>query len=85
MKKKPGTTGLAAFAKKTKTKSSQTKQTQERKRGKGSTVGITVRLARGDWERLHHLAVSEGQSLQALALKGFSMVLGEKGLPAMGD
>jgi hypothetical protein len=35
----------------------------ERKRGKKETVSLTVRVTRGQWERLHHLAIAEGVSL----------------------
>jgi len=52
-----------------------------RKRGEGETVALTVRIPRADWARLHQLAVSEGVSLQALALNGLSKVFAEHGLP----
>lgn len=51
-----------------------------RARAQGPTVALTVRLTRTQWERLHHLAVAEGTSLQALALRGLATVLGERGL-----
>lgn len=85
MKKKK--TGLAAFAQaksnpqgKPAQKESAT-QSPKKKRGQGALVALTVRLLRDDWERLHQLAVSEGATLQGLALRGFSAVLEEKGLP----
>jgi hypothetical protein len=56
-----------------------------RERGKKETVALTVRLPRSEWERLHHLAVSEGVSIQALAVRGLSLVFKEKGLPAIKD
>ncbi len=34
-----------------------------------------------EWQRLHHLAVSEGVSIRTLAVKGFNAVFSEKGLP----
>jgi len=52
-----------------------------RVRGKKETVALTVRLRRSDWERLHQLAVSEGVSIQTLALQGFNRVFADKGLP----
>ena len=55
----------------------------ERKRGKKETVALTVRLSRGDWERVHHLAVQEGVSIQGLMVRGLSIVFREKGLPAL--
>jgi hypothetical protein len=54
-----------------------------RERGKKETVALTVRLPRGEWERLHHLAVSEGVSIQALAVRGLSLVFKEKGMPVI--
>ena len=55
-----------------------------RQRGKSDQVALTVRLPRGEWERLHQLAVAEGTSMQRLAVKGLSKVFEEKGLPGMG-
>lgn len=52
----------------------------ERTRGKSEIVNITVRLSRGDWERVHQLAVSEGTSIQRLAVQGLSRLFSEKGL-----
>jgi hypothetical protein len=52
-----------------------------RERGKKETVALTVRLPRADWERVHRLAVSEGVSIQTLAVRGLSLVFKEKGLP----
>ncbi len=51
-----------------------------RERGKKDVVALTVRLPRPEWERLHKLAVSEGVSIQTLAVKGLSLVFREKGL-----
>jgi hypothetical protein len=56
-----------------------------RRRGQGTTVALTVRLSRSDWERLHQLAVSEGVSLQELAVRGLSQVFVAKGLPGIGS
>jgi hypothetical protein len=53
---------------------------KRRKRGQGEYVSITVRLTRAQWERLTQFAMSEGDSLQGLALRGFSSLLKEKGL-----
>jgi hypothetical protein len=51
-----------------------------RQRGKKEIVALTVRLQRAEWERLHQLAVSEGMSIQALAVRGLNRVFTEKGL-----
>lgn len=56
-----------------------------RRRGQGETVALTVRLPRADWERLHQLAVSEGISIQQLAVMGLSKVFASKGLPGIGS
>ncbi len=86
-------TGLAAFTRKgaasaqqpdaqEQTASSPT-DTRQRGRGKGDVVALTVRLPRAEWERVHQLAVSEGVSIQALAVEGLSKVFSEKGLPSL--
>jgi hypothetical protein len=72
-------TGLAEFARKK--EPDQELPRPPRKRAQGDTVALTVRIARGDWARLHQLAVAEGVSLQALALDGLSRVFREHGLP----
>ncbi|MBF0476407.1 MAG: hypothetical protein HQK59_11340 [Deltaproteobacteria bacterium] len=87
MSKQP--TGLSAFTRKTAiTPTEQPISTealpQERERGKGNVVSLTVRLSRADWERLHQLAVSEGTSIQKLAVRGLSKIFAEKGLPGIG-
>jgi hypothetical protein len=85
MNKQP--TGLAAFTRKTIAAQNDppkvVQQATERKRGKGEKVSLTVRLNRADWERLHQLAVSEGVSIQTLAVRGLSKVFAEKGLPGI--
>ena len=54
-----------------------------RRRGRGETVAITLRLSRSQWERVHQLAVSEGVSIQHLSLLGLSNLFKEKGLPEL--
>lgn len=54
-----------------------------RRKGQGTTVALTVRLPRAEWERLHQLAVSEGTSIQQLAVTGLSKVFTAKGLPGI--
>ena len=46
-------------------------------------MALTVRLPHSEWERLHRLAVSEGVSIQTLAVRGLSLVFREKGLAAI--
>jgi hypothetical protein len=72
-------TGLSSFTRQ-KADTAIAPQNVARKRGKGDTVAITVRLTREQWERLHQFAISEGDSLQGLALRGLSTLLHDKGL-----
>ena len=72
-------TGLAAFTRKA---AGQPAEAQgARKRAQGDTVALTVRLPKAEWARLHHLAISEGVSLQTLAIRGFDKVFADQGLP----
>jgi hypothetical protein len=91
------TTGLAAFTRRTapavpsdepssqRSEAVLRPQAVGRRRGQGATVALTVRISRPDWERLHQLAVSEGVSLQELAVRGLSQVFAAKGLPGIGS
>lgn len=94
--KAPALTGLAAFTRKpaaapqsvateapTPVAAPAADTDRKKGRGTGDTVSMTVRLSRADWERLHQLAVSEGTSIQRLAVDGFSKVFAEKGLPGL--
>ncbi len=79
-------TGLAAFTQRsaaTPNDEEKKPQATARKRGRGETVALTVRLSRADWERLHQLAVSEGTSIQQLAVSGLSTIFASKGLPGL--
>jgi hypothetical protein len=79
-------TGLAAFTQRsvpTPNEEDKKPPATARKRGRGETVALTVRLTRADWERLHQLAVSEGTSIQQLAVSGLSTIFGSKGLPGL--
>jgi hypothetical protein len=74
-------TGLAAFTRKATPTEQPAEATGARKRAQGETVALTVRLPRAEWARLHQLAVSEGVSLQTLAVRGFDKVFADHGLP----
>lgn len=78
-------TGLAAFKRKSEIIENESTSSlgkfPERKRGKGETVSLTVRVTREQWEKLHQLAVAEGVSIQNLCMVGLSGVFKEKGLP----
>jgi hypothetical protein len=81
-------TGLAAFTQKRAPERVDPAEPQqapatERRRGQGATVALTVRLPRAEWERVHQLAVSEGTSIQQLAVTGLSKVFTAKGLPGI--
>jgi hypothetical protein len=82
-------TGLAAFTQRNAPASPSEEvpvdKKDERRRGKGSSVALTVRVPRADWERLHALAISEGVSLQTIAIRGLSRIFADKGLPGIGD
>ena len=77
-------TGLAQFTKQnnqSEPKSeAQEAKPREKQRGKGDVVALTVRLSRDDWQRVHQLALSEGVSIQRLAVDGLSKLFEEKGL-----
>ena|SRR5919106_6516326 len=92
MTKKP--TGLAAFTNKRvpvpqepieeDITSQQIKEKpSKRKRGTRDVVALSVRISRADWKRLHELALDEGISINQLALRGFSRLFEEKGLPGI--
>lgn len=81
--------GLAAFiqqgkiSKKTKELGEEEQIARDRMRGKRDIVALTLRVSRGEWERLHQLAVSEGTSIQSLAIEGLSHIFTKKGLPPL--
>jgi hypothetical protein len=84
-------TGLAAFTKRgatqpmTSAAEDNRQPSSERQRAKKDLVALTVRLQRAEWERLHQLAVSEGMSIQSLAVRGLNRVFTEKGLPKLAE
>jgi hypothetical protein len=85
-------TGLAAFTKRSANQPAITADAEElsdsaheRQRAKKAVVALTVRLQRSEWERLHQLAVSEGMSIQSLAVRGLNRVFTEKGLPKLAE
>ncbi len=84
-------TGLAAFTRRGATQpaistaAEENQPSSERQRAKKDVVALTVRLQRAEWERLHQLAVSEGMSIQSLAVRGLNRVFTEKGLPKLAE
>lgn len=83
-------TGLAAFTKRglVQPEISATGEHDSgtgRQRAKKEVVALTVRLQRSEWERLHQLAVSEGMSIQSLAVRGLNRVFTDKGLPKLAE
>lgn len=84
MSKKP--TGLAAFTGRTGEAVVEAKPAATataKRRGAGDTVALTVRVSRGDWQRMHQLAMAEGISLQQLMLRGISGEFKAQGLPGI--
>ena len=51
-----------------------------RKKAKGATVALTIRLSKEQWHRVHELARNEGISFQDLALQGLTKIFQERGL-----
>ena len=51
-----------------------------RKRGIGPKVSIPVRLTRRQWERLHQVAISDGDSLQTVIVRALRLMFQERGL-----
>jgi hypothetical protein len=60
-----------------------TNKAPRRKRGKGETVSLTVRLPKEAWMRLRQFAMIEGESVQSLAIDGFNELLAKKGQPKL--
>jgi hypothetical protein len=59
-------------------------QNENRSRpGKGESVAITVRLSKADWMSLRQFAMSEGETLQTVAVNGFNRELLAKGYPPL--
>ena len=48
-------------------------------------VGVTLRLGREDWERLHYLSIQERTKIQKLLLEGLNKVFESRGLEKMHD
>jgi hypothetical protein len=74
--------GLAAFSQKT-AAAVIDPPANKRSRGQGEHVAITVRLPKDAWMRLQMFAMSEGLSLQSLAVASFNRELAAKGLPLL--
>jgi hypothetical protein len=53
-------------------------------RAQKAMVAMSFRISRQDWERLHHLAVAEGVSINTLTLRGLSKLFEARGLPGIG-
>jgi hypothetical protein len=77
--------GLAKFTEKHTTSARElaAAAANKRSRGKGESVAITVRLPKDAWMRLQMFAMSQGLSLQSLAVAGFNRELAAKGQPLL--
>jgi hypothetical protein len=49
------------------------------RRGQGETVALTVRLSKADWMTLRQFAMTQGETLQTIAVNGFNRELVAKG------
>jgi hypothetical protein len=56
---------------------------KRRKKATGEIVHVTLRLTRTQWENAHKLSISEGSSINQLAIDGLNKLLEEKGLPSL--
>ncbi len=70
-------TGLGAF---TSRQQEEVPEEPTRKRGQGSKVSIPVRLTRRQWERLHQVAIADGDSLQTVIVRALKLMFQERGL-----
>lgn len=48
-------------------------------------IGVTLRVKRADWERLHYLSIQERTKIQKLLLEGINKVFEERGLEQIQD
>jgi hypothetical protein len=85
MPAKKKTTGLAQFTVQPEAQARTQSRAlgTPRTRGKGEVVHLSIRLSHPQWEKVHHLALSEGISIQGLVLQGLSRLFREKGLPEL--
>ena len=52
---------------------------------KRELVTITTRMSPPNWKRLRELALHERTTLQNITMRGYNLVLAEKGLPPLTD
>lgn len=48
-------------------------------------VGVTLRVNREDWERLHYLSIQERTKIQKLLVEGINKVFEARGLEKISD
>ncbi len=72
-------TGLGSFSNLNRSEEAAEEPTG-RKRGQGSKVSIPVRLTRRQWERLHQVAIADGDSLQTVIVRALRLMFQERGL-----
>jgi hypothetical protein len=53
------------------------------RRGTGEIVALTVRLPKDAWMKLRQFAMSQGETIQTLAVSGFNRELAAKGEPPL--
>jgi len=75
------------------TKNKESMQTEENSSVKDASskknmverVGVTLRLSRSNWERLHYLSIQERTKIQKFLFEGINKVFEERGLEKMQD
>lgn len=83
VKRAAKSSGLAAFSSKNAINEQPTPNPERITRGKGDTVAITVRLTKSQWLTLRTFAMSQGETLQTVAVNGFNRELIAAGLPPL--
>jgi hypothetical protein len=75
--------GLAAFTGKKAAVAEPVASAERVRRGQGDQVAITVRMSKDNWMKLRQFAMSEGETLQTIAMNGFNRELAAKGMPPL--
>ena len=73
--------GMDAFLDKAETE--EPVKRKRRRKGTGEIVCITLRLSPTQWRNAHNLALSEGMSINELAITGINRILEDRGLPEL--
>lgn len=82
---KPMTKKLSDFTKIKSDKSSKNKTHKKTLPSNQVRIGVTLRIVREDWERLHYLSIQERTKIQKLLLEGINKIFELRGLEKMRD